>query len=97
METVLGIATLVSIIVSVVLAIQKKGKVSKLEQVATGLAVVENAINRNKTVSSQVTKLPGGKQVVNTIRDYGPAAIRAVDLARKLAREYKNRNNPGAR
>lgn len=80
--TGIEIAALISAIGNLVVGLWGLRKKKSLEAVADGMLIVESAVEENK---QHVEKIPGGKAVTQTIKEYGPAARAAVDTARRIA------------
>ena len=104
--TVMEIFTLVSVALNALAAVfaplvaKKLGdKTRKLDvtenalgTVATGLRVVERAVEDNKEL---LNRTGAGNKIANTIRTYGPAAKELVDTARQVAAQVRRAGEPG--
>lgn len=80
-----GIIGAASALLNVFLGFWGAAKKKDAHRIAEGVVVLESAISDNK---EHIEKIPGGKVVTNTVKEYGEAARVAVDSARALAHAY---------
>jgi uncharacterized protein YoxC len=99
----MGWITPVSVIVNALAAVavalfgrrvvKQRQKIEETERalavIATGLQVVEQAVEENKDI---LQKTGAGDRIVRTIRAYGPAAKQVVDLARQAAANLRQKS-----
>lgn len=78
------IAAIVSAAGNLLLGLWGLWKKKKLDSVSDGVLIIEKAVEENKDV---IKKIPHGKAVTATIKEYGPVAQEAVNVARRIARE----------
>jgi len=87
---VVAIAGVVASIFTSIYGLFKRKEVktvsAKLEAVADGLVIIEQAIDENK----DTLKKAGGDKVVLTIKSYGDDARAIVNMARDLAHELED-------